>query len=161
MDKFLRKPNRLPDFDYSQNAAYFITICTENRVPLFWKDMKWIPTQANQTPPLSEIGLIVEKAISQIATIYPLASIEKYSIMPDHLHLILSIALSGNIPDQAITISRIIKQMKGWVTKTIQRPIWQKGFYDRVIRSGKEFSNIWVYIDNNPLNWQNDVELNF
>ncbi len=54
------------------------------------------------------------------------------------------------------TVSRVVQQLKGVVTKQIGHCIWQKLFHDHVIRNEKDYSKIWEYIDNNPARWQED-----
>ncbi len=54
------------------------------------------------------------------------------------------------------TISTIVQQMKGYVTKQIGYPIWQSRFYDHIIRDQHEYNDVWEYIDNNPLQWELD-----
>ena len=54
------------------------------------------------------------------------------------------------------TLSRIVQQFKGAVTKEIHQSVWQKSFHDRIIRNEKEYSKIYEYIDNNPLKWEED-----
>ncbi len=77
--------------------------------------------------------------------------------MPDHIHLILFILAGddGNATN-APSISRIIQRFKGKVTKRIGHSIWQKSFYDRVIRDQNEYLNIWEYIEENPMKWELD-----
>ncbi len=56
----------------------------------------------------------------------------------------------------APTVSRIIKQMKGYVSKKIGKSVWQKSFYDHVIRNENDYLEIWQYIDSNPAKWTDD-----
>ena len=77
--------------------------------------------------------------------------------MPNHVHLLLQI---NTDPDGramlAPTVSRVVQQLKGVVTKQIGHSIWQKLFHDHVIRNEKDYLKIWEYIDNNPARWQED-----
>lgn len=160
MDK--RKPNRLPEFDYSQNGAYFITICTRDKQKIFWIDDKsQNSVGADIIRPhdkLNDLGLIVECAIEQITEYYPNTMIDKYVIMPNHVHILMRIEndeFNGRIIS-APTISIIIGQMKRWVSKQIAYPIWQKSFHDHVIRDEEDYRRIWQYIDTNPVKWEFD-----
>ena len=160
MDK--RKQNRLPEFDYSQNGAYFITICTRGKQKIFWIDDKsQNSVGADIIRPhdkLNDLGLIVECAIEQITEYYPNTIIDKYVIMPNHLHILMRIEndeFNGRIIS-APTISIIIGQMKRWVSKQIGYPIWQKSFHDHVIRNEADYQRIWQYIDTNPIKWELD-----
>ena len=104
--------------------------------------------------PLSDIGFIVEGEILKMDSIYTAVQVDKYCIMPDHIHLILSITTDADGRTQfAPTISRVIKQFKGSVTKQIGRPIWQKSFYEHIIRNRQDYDEIWKYIENNPLKY--------
>lgn len=72
--------------------------------------------------------------------------------MPDHIHMIIFIMPNENGRTQfAPTLSRIIKQFKGSITKQIGFSIWQKSFNDHIIRNEKSYLEIWKYIDGNPL----------
>ena len=148
-----RKVIRIKDFDYSTPGAYFITVCTANREEIFWSDRRGeLCSPANV--PLSDIGLIVDNEIKKLDSVYNAVTVEKYCIMPDHIHLILSIRADENGRTQfAPTISRVIKQFKGSITKRIGRTIWQKSFYDHGIRNQRDYDEIWEYIENNPLKY--------
>ena len=77
--------------------------------------------------------------------------------MPTHIHLILQINTDENgRPMVAPTISTVIQQMKGYVTKQLSRSIWQKLFHDHVIRNENDYPIIWEYIENNPVQWELD-----
>ena len=146
-----RKQIRLENFDYSTAGAYFITICVANRAKLFWTNCRGELSSPDNAP-LSKIGVIVDNEIQRLNTIYDAVSVDKYCIMPDHIHFIICIDTDESGRTQfAPTISRIIKQFKGSVTKQLGRPIWQKSFIDRVIRNEKEYKAVWEYIENNPI----------
>ena len=70
--------------------------------------------------------------------------------MPDHIHLLICIGGGNGRPQVAPTLSRIMQQFKGVTTKRCGRPLWQKGFYDHVIRDDNDFLTKWNYIDTNP-----------
>ena len=79
---------------------------------------------------------------------------DKYCIMPDHLHFLLFIDCDEDGRTQfAPTLSRVIKQFKGSITKQLGRPIWQKSFYDKIIDSEEGYCEAWRYIDENPLKY--------
>ncbi|KJS85459.1 MAG: transposase [Peptococcaceae bacterium BICA1-8] len=150
-----RKPNRLKDYDYSQNGAYFITICTKDRKNILWNNFVGA---CIARPHLSSIGNIVDNTIQNIPHIYKnTVSLEKYVLMPNHIHMIIIIRENGDgRAMRAPTISNIINQMKGNVTKQIGYSIWQKLFHDRIIRDQQEYEKIYEYIETNPLKWQED-----
>jgi REP element-mobilizing transposase RayT len=102
--------------------------------------------------PLSAVGQIVARGIEQIPAHYPNISIDKYVVMPDHIHMILCIHPPGNGRlIAAPTVSTLVGQLKRWVSKQIGHPIWQKSFYDHGIHNQRDYDEIWTYIENNPL----------
>jgi REP element-mobilizing transposase RayT len=154
-----RKPNRLEGYDYSKNGTYFITICLKDNKELLGQ----IDVRANCVrQQLSEHGIVVYNEILKLSETYNTVEIRKYVVMPNHLHMIIMICDNGPIPDGRTqfaptpTISRIIKQFKGSVTKQIGFSIWQRSFHDHIIRNEKDYLKIWQYIDDNPMKWQDD-----
>ena len=153
--------------NYSDAGAYFVTICTKDKEPMFWDMEKFNPealaddfnesvgaiiNRPHALCPMSSCGALVETYINDISNHYNNLVVDKYVIMPDHIHMILII-----LPDEngrlliAPTISRVIKQLKSVVTKQIGSPVWQKSYYDHVIRDRKDYDEICKYIHNNPL----------
>lgn len=133
MDLPKRKNIRLNDYNYSSNGAYFITICTKNKENLLWKNVGANCVRPLDQLPLSKIGIVIENEIYKLNTVYENIKVDKYQIMPNHIHLIIFIYEDSNGRTQfAPTISRIIKQFKGSITKQIGFSIWQKSFYDRI-----------------------------
>ncbi|MEM5773895.1 MAG: transposase [Anaerolineaceae bacterium] len=149
-----RQPNRLRDYDYGSNGAYFITICTKDRENIFWQPGLAAKNSGGMFP-LSEEGRIVNQSILNIPLIYPDVSVEKFVIMPNHIHMILCIHNIGKT--RKTSISTVVNQMKGYVSKNIGQSIWQKLFHDHVIRNEDEYQKIWDYIDCNPIEWGNDI----
>ena len=148
-----RKHNRLKEYDYSQNGYYFITICTAEKSKILCD----ISVGANCVRPkttFSEIGKIVDENIGILNDTYETVQVDKYVIMPNHIHLIL--AIQNGRTQFAPTVSRVIKQFKGKITKQIGYCIWQKSFYDHIIRDEKDYLRIWEYIENNPDKWTED-----
>ena len=143
-----RKQNRLPEYDYSKTGCYFITICTKNRMRIL---SKIVGDDAHIVPKtrLLKCGKIVEKYI-QNAT-----EIEKYVIMPDHIHLILRID-NGTMWASSPTenrVANIIRSIKTLATKEYGQPIFQRSFYDHIIRNQTDYNEIYEYIENNPAKW--------
>lgn len=89
--------------------------------------------------------------IEQLEIIYSNIIIDEYIIMPNHIHMILGITEQCNN-----SISTIIQQLKGKVTKELGYSIWQKLFYEHIIRNEEEYFKIKNYILNNPINWSMD-----
>jgi len=151
-----RKQNRLTEYDYSAPNAYFITICTDNRRNLFWTDADAIIDCAKNVP-LSNFGTIVQRSIEDIPKYYSVISVDHYVIMPNHVHLLLQIHSDSNGRSMiAPTISTVVRLMKGTVSKQAGFAVWQKGFYDHVIRNDNDYLDIWNYIEGNPSKWTED-----
>ena len=175
MDKPKRKNIRLKGYDYSRNGAYFVTICTQNKMCIFWENYGKYQPLLLKNPTvgttigrpkndnkihLSEYGKYVKEALKSINTHYPMVFVDKYVIMPNHIHVILRIdapnALNCGRPMVVPTISRVINHFKGAVSKKSGFHIWQGRFHDRILRNEHEYCDAWRYIENNPLNWEND-----
>ncbi len=152
-----RKRMRLEGYDYSSCGAYFITICIADKNAFLWENVGANCVRPNEPPPLSTIGKTIDSEVQKINTIYENVAVDKYCIMPDHIHMIIFLT-----PDEcgktqfAPTLSRIIKQFKGTITKQIGISIWQKSFNDRIIRNEKGYQEVWQYIHTNPLKWEED-----
>ncbi len=144
-----RKENRLKSYDYRSGGAYHVTICTNHRRCLFGEVYDAEDTQAVR---LSAAGRIVESAILSIPTHYPTVELIRFCVMPNHVHLLLGLTPGGDNP----TVSWVVNQLKGAVTKQIGSPVWQKGFYDHVIRTEQELFQVDEYIEHNPAKWKTD-----
>ena len=144
-----RKQNRIPDYDYSQNGAYFITICIQDRKPIL---SQIVGDDAHIVP--NPYGRIAEKYIRNVP------QIEKYVIMPDHIHMIIRLD-NGSMWESPPTdakpqhnrISNIVRSIKVLVAKEIGQSIFQRSYYDHVIRNQQDYDEIWEYIENNPRKW--------
>ena len=151
-----RKKNRLDNYDYSSCGAYFITVCTFERQNYFWKNVGAIIDRP-QDVELSSYGNIVDNAIQSISSAYPTLALESYVVMPNHIHLLIRVCADEyGRPLVAPTISRVIKQLKGIVTKQTEKSIWQKSFHDHIIRNRKDYEEHLRYIYENPLRWRYD-----
>ena len=152
-----RKSNRLINYDYSSAGAYFLTICTKERRNHFWKNVGASIARPQEVR-LSEVGEIVDTAINNISNIYPAVLVEQYVIMPDHIHLLVSISTDEyGRPMVAPTMSRIVGQLKGYVTKKIGKPIWQKLYFDHIIRNRQDYEEHMEYIYENPIRYINRI----
>lgn len=144
---------RLKDYNYSQTGYYFVTICTKDREELLCKIIE------NNNPigslniqnELTDIGKIIDMYINNIGTLYNNIRLDYYIIMPNHIHLIVIISNSSTK-----TLPDIIRSFKTISTKVIGFPIWQKNYFEHVIRCEQELDEIRNYIANNPLKWYED-----
>lgn len=155
-----RKPTHLRYFDYGEGHLYFITICSYNRENVFSS----ISVGEGLAPPeimLSGIGNIIEEQLLELNDRYKPAFVDKYIIMPNHIHMILGIeALTGGASPSPTTHT-VICALKSLVTRScrhqgIDKPIWQRGYFDHVIRNDKDYQRIIDYMDNNPFRWTED-----
>lgn len=145
-----RKNIRLKGYDYSKEGLYFITICIKNRECILSEIKKCRGVHC--TSFLTNIGNLVDKYINNIEDIYANVLVDEYIIMPNHIHMILEIKEKCNN-----SIPQIIQSFKGVVTKELKYSIWQKLFYEHIIRDEREYLKIKEYIINNPYNWDNDM----
>ena len=155
MDLINRKRNRLPNFDYSAEGYYFITICTFEKKNLLCEivESKEYIIQIN----LSKLGEITKLQLFDIEKRFKNVTIDKYVIMPNHIHIIFKC----NKNDYAPTLSNIVRAFKSLVTITYKKHyeianIWQKSFYDHIIRDETDYLRICEYIESNPLKWSED-----
>ena len=145
-----RKSIRIANYDYSSPGAYFITVCVANREKILW-DTVGADIIRPINIKLSPIGKVVDQGILQITEHYKNVSVDKYCIMPDHIHLILRIKsdIDGRMISAPI-VSTVVGSMKRWVSRQVGKPIWQKTFYEHGIRNQQDYDEIWNYIENNP-----------
>lgn len=160
-NKYRIKSARLAHWDYGKNAAYFVTICTKNRV-CFFGDVE------NGQMMLNNIGLIAQKRWLEIPNHFPFVNLGAYVVMPNHVHGIIIINVETptvETPNLGVstkkwkpgTLGVIINQYKRAVTigsRKINAYFgWQPRFHDRIIRNHIAFHNISKYIQNNPGKW--------
>lgn len=143
-----QKRRRLANYDYKTSASYFITICTIQRLNCFWKKDVFQNTDAIE---LTEQGFCVKNAIETIEQAYPCVFLDHYTIMPNHIHLLLT------LNDSETSVSSIVNQTKGKITRQLGYSVFQKSFHDHIIRTPAEFERVWDYIENNPRKWNEDM----
>ena len=149
-----RKPTRLKEFDYSSNGAYFITICTHNKEKILC-DIVGEGLCALPQLKLTKIGEIVNESIIYINDNYDGICIDKYVIMPNHVHLIVSKQTGGH-GDPPLQIYDIIGRFKSFTDCKYKAALWQRSFHDHIIRDENDYLKIWNYVDSNPLKWDED-----
>ncbi len=147
----VRKPTRLQNYDYSRNGCYFVTVCVKNRKPILSTIVGGGDLDAPKTIVLKPYGRIAEKYIQSMESAYDTIRVENYIIMPNHIHLLISINACGAPRSSPPTVSSILAAWKRFVNQEIGMRIWQRGFYDRIIRNQAEFENAWNYIEYNAL----------
>lgn len=177
MELSQRKNHRLQNFDYGSYGYYYVTICTINRENVLCHIVGSDALVAPQCVPFarSEIGAKVIECWNNIALLNENVEVDKFVLMPNHIHGIIVIKNMEPIKvqekkyDFEITERRgrrslqgLIKDFKSVTTRyykrmfNTDRSLWQESFYDEVIRNREHYNNIWQYIDTNPLKWEED-----
>ncbi|MGR3302089.1 MAG: REP-associated tyrosine transposase [Candidatus Scalindua sp.] len=130
--KVQRKRNRLQHFDYEGSYAYFLTICCYDKGNYFIN---------------KNIVFNILNSLNNISSEMNF-SIIAYCFMPDHLHILTS----GNERISLIKFVKLFKQITGYnFKKATRRRLWQKSFYDHVVRKEENLNSIAEYIFNNPV----------
>lgn len=163
-----RRSLRLRHYDYSQAGAYFITICTHNRECLFGN-------VESDTVLLNDVGRVVQGVWGVLPVNFPGVVLDAFVIMPNHIHGVIVLNDAGAqfiAPDnnqgainRTPTLGEIIRAFKARCThginqlrSTQEMPVWQRNFYEHVIRGESSLREIREYIANNPAQWAFDRE---
>ena len=153
-----RKLTRLKNFDYSLSGAYFITICTHRRENI----LSNIVGEGSPLPQLTNYGEISDKWIKKIPEKYNEVSLDNYVIMPNHIHILLSVLKDGR-GNPSPTVNAVIGWLKYHTTKEINKfrgtggeKIFQRSFYDHIVRNNEDYNEIYKYIYENPIRWKYD-----
>lgn len=156
-----RKHPRLKNFDYSQNGCYHIIICVKNEsVRLSTVGRGLAPAEA--TVQLTKYGEIFKSELLNLEDRFHGVKIDKYCIMPNHIHILLSIENAGTAAGASPrpTVSDYMRIVKSISTRkcnaiddTAGRVIFQSSFYDEIIGSVSYYEKVWRYIDENPIKW--------
>lgn len=148
----VRKRNRLGGFDYNSEGYYFITSCVDNKI-------QYLSEISGGSVILKPSSGIILKYIEEFKTRYDHITPEKFIIMPNHIHLILH----RTPVFSKIGIIQYMSALKTLSSRDIRMSglkefKWQRSFYDRLIRDEREYHNIAVYIRDNPVKWDKDIE---
>ncbi len=168
-EKHDRRSIRLPDYDYGQPGAYFVTICTHDRVCLFGDvvDGRMHPT---------DFGRITRDEWRRTKRVRDNVALDTFVVMPNHVHGIVVIthrpdrcsespfAPTREFRSPSHTLGAIVRGFKGAATRRINRrrgtpgePVWQRGYYEHVIRTRRALDRIRRYIRQNPARWHRDL----
>jgi REP element-mobilizing transposase RayT len=168
-DAHHRRSIRLKDYDYTQPGGYFITIVTFQRDLLFGQIL-------NGEIQLNDHGRVVEECWRSIPEHFLYVELGAYIVMPNHVHGIIIImdhvgaTHASPLPKlypprgpEPKSIGAIVGSFKSAVTRRLGREfnitnIWQRNYYERVIRDHKDWERIYQYIESNPEMWENDDE---
>jgi len=166
-----RHSTRLHGYDYSQDGAYFVTICTHNH------ECSLGETVGNKVV-LNDSGTVVQAEWLKTAEMRPNVVLDDFAVMPNHVHGIIVIrrgtrrGTMHRAPTNerfgqptSDTIPSIIRGFKSAVTNRINEirqspgvPVWQRNYYEHVIRDEDDLNRIREYIEFNPLRWAEDEE---
>jgi putative transposase len=162
----IRKNLRLRHYDYRNPGNYFITVCTHERRPI-------LASIENNILQLTSYGEIAKKFWLSIPEHFPKVKLDSYIVMPNHFHGILYLESDSNMinarkeeKENGIlkgSIGSIIGSWKSISTKNVNQlrntlgaQLWQRNYYERIIRDEKELQMIRTYIENNPYSWEKD-----
>jgi len=164
----VRKHPRLKAFNYSSDGAYFVTFCVKGKHEMLGKIVGRGILDAPLVQ-LSEYGKNIVGAIEFLNRKHDRMNIEKYVIMPNHVHFIVIVndsgdGASGHNDDGASgkprptneLIPKLISSIKRFTNKKAGFDMWQTSYYDHIIRNESDYQRIWQYIDENPARWEED-----
>ena len=142
-------PPRLLGWDYGAPGAYFITICTHRRRPVLGEI---VGEHVSHTA----LGALVQQALGAMVREHAGLTVHAFAVMPDHVHAVFEYVTAR---ENRLAIDLVVRKFKGRVSHqaydaelmTRQQPLWQRGFFDRVIRSEEEFEALVRYVETNPL----------
>jgi len=157
--RYHRRSIRLKDYDYASDGWYFVTICVQDRHELFGKIVG--ATRGSPSRMISnKYGKIIENIWQTLPDHHPI-KLDIFQIMPNHIHFIIVLEEGGSRP--APTLGTIIGLFKSECTKRMRQTIqylnqivWQRNYYEHIIRNQKSLNRIRNYIRNNPQNWEFD-----
>ena len=160
MDLPKRKHIRLKDYDYSQNNIYFLTVCTHNRAELFGEIVGATLRGRPNAP-----DKMIEKWVLLLEKKYSNLQVDKYVVLPDHVHLLVSLYsdetgdhTGSPLPKiigwfKTMTTNEYIRNVKAGKFEPFDKHVWQRGYYEHIIRCDQDYEEAWQYIDENPLKY--------
>ncbi len=170
-----RKSTRFSEYDYNDPGAYFITICTKNRKKILSSvgdgvldvpndGVLDVPNGGVLDVPKVELlrcGFIADKYINQLNAFYENISVDNYVIMPNHIHIILLVSEDGQsgtpVPTrQNAVVSQFVSTLKRFINREVDDNIFQRSYYDHIIRDKDDYQEHVRYIHENPVRWRFD-----
>jgi putative transposase len=138
---------RLRDYDYSHAGLYFVTTCVKGWRCLFG-------TVADDRVVLSSLGAIAQECLVSIVEHHRDVLLDSYVVMPNHVHAVVGIG-----EDSASALGVVVGTYKGAVSRVSGKAdLWQRGYYDHVVRDESDLARIRRYIESNPIQWAQDPE---
>ena len=158
------KAIRLKNHDYNASGYYFVTICTKEKEKLFGEIVGTVLPDGPQME-YSQYGKIVQEQLKTMENFYKDIVIEKYVVMPNHLHLLIrqignddgpsGTTVPTDFPDIS-KLSRFVGTLKRFCNQRCGEQLWQNRFHDHIVRNEADYLRIWEYIDTNPQKWTTD-----
>ena len=152
----------MKEFDYNSVGVYFITICTENRRQILSRIVGGDVLDAPQKVELLQCGRIAEKYIHQLNDFYQNIAVDAFVIMPNHIHIMVFLPENGAsrtsppTTRQHSAISRFVSTFKRFCNKEYGENIWQRYYYDHIIRDREDYEKHIKYLYENPIRWYYD-----
>ena len=159
MDLPIRKPVRLKEYDYSSPGAYFITVCTHEKRCILSSVRRGDPCGRPELI-LNEFGLIVRQSLLETEKLYHVR-LSPYVIMPNHIHFICVIDQERATARVAPTVGRVVGAVKSLSSNRCRAAglnggLWQRSYYDHIVRNEEDYRQIADYIKTNPARWSED-----
>ena len=167
MDLPQRTNLRLREYDYSLNGAYFVTICVKDRASLFGRVVVGADLVSARAE-LNPAGRIVEEVLHETIQAFAGVHLDRYVIMPNHFHGIFVISRADTRSAPTVPVTSVvqafkskttvayIKAVKAGLLLPFDKQIWQRNYYEHVIRNEKAYLRVCQYIDENPARWEED-----
>lgn len=159
MDRPQRKHPRLKKYDYSQGGYYYVTVCTEKNQPILSRVGRGLAPAEPYKVLLTSIGEVTRQQLLELETRYPHVKIDRYVIMPTHIHVIVNLPQAAGASPRP-TLTDVVGAWKSLTTRlcnqndhTPGRKLFQASFYERVIRNETEYLEICRYMEENPSKW--------
>ena len=154
-----RKPIRLTEYDYASPGAYFVTVCTHDRRCILSTIRRGDPC-GRPLLDLTGYGTIVEHCLRQTEALYNI-TLTPFVIMPNHVHFICTIDEQRATARVGTTLGRIVGAFKSLAANQCREAglsgkLWQRSYYEHIIRSEADYRQIWDYIEFNPGKWAED-----
>ena len=151
----------MENFDYSTTGAYFITICTANRRQIISQIVGGDVLGAPKNVELLPFGIVADKYINQLNEFYDKITVDRYVIMPNHIHIMLLVlenwsSRTSTPTRQTSSVSCFVSTFKRFCNKEYGSNVWQKSFHDHVIRNRNDYEGHLRYIHENPARWYYD-----
>ncbi len=157
--KYHRRSIRLKGYDYSRTGVYFVTLCTDQRRYL-------LSTIDQHEVTLTEFGGVLDQKWQELAQYGSGVTVDEYVLMPDHLHGLIVLQNPPTAdPHTKLSLSDLMQRYKSLTTTlyrryeqenglAVSRRLWQRNYYERIVRDDTHLDTIRRYIQTNPIRWK-------